>query len=45
VIGIPKNLKELGIPKKAIKAMAEGAIKVARPITVKNIASLYEKMY
>lgn len=51
-IGIPKNLKELGIPKKAIKAMAEGAIKVARPIennprpiTVKNIIMLYEKMF
>ena len=51
-IGIPKNLKELGIPQKAIKAMAEGAIKVARPIennprpiTVKNIADLYERMF
>ncbi len=44
-IGIPKNLKELGIPKKAIRSMAEGAIKVARPIennprpiTVKDIS-------
>lgn len=51
-IGIPKNLKELGIPKKAIRAMAEGAIKVARPIennprpiTVKDIMALYGKMF
>ncbi len=51
-IGIPKNLKELGIPKKSIKAMAEGAIKVARPIennprpiTVKDIVALYAKMF
>jgi alcohol dehydrogenase class IV len=51
-IGIPKNLKELGIPKKAVKAMAEGAIKVARPIennprpiTVKDIVGLYNQMF
>jgi len=51
-IGIPKNLKELGIPKEAIRSMAEGAIKVARPIennprpiTVEDIFALYEKMY
>ncbi|MFH0789495.1 MAG: iron-containing alcohol dehydrogenase [Pseudomonadota bacterium] len=51
-IGIPKNLKELGIPKKAIRPMAEAAIKVARPIennprliTVKDIVSLYGKMF
>jgi alcohol dehydrogenase len=51
-IGIPVNLMELSIPQKAIQAMAEGAIKVARPIennprtiTVKDIAALYEKMY
>ncbi len=51
-IGIPKNLKELGIPKEAIRSMAEGAIKVARPIennprpiTVEDIVLLYEKMF
>jgi alcohol dehydrogenase len=51
-IGIPRNLKELKIPKRAIPAMAEGAIKVARPIennprkiSVGDIISLYEKMY
>jgi len=51
-IGIPKNLKELGIPQKAIRTMAEAAIKVARPIennprpiTVKDIVSLYGKMF
>jgi alcohol dehydrogenase len=51
-IGIPRNLKELRIPKKAIQAMAEAAIKVARPIennprpiTVEDIAELYGKMY
>ncbi|MEW6184757.1 MAG: iron-containing alcohol dehydrogenase [Thermodesulfobacteriota bacterium] len=51
-IGIPRNLKELKIPKRAIQTMAEGAIKVARPIennprkiTVGEIVSLYEKMY
>ena len=51
-IGIPQNLKELGIPKRSIKAMAEGAIKVARPIennprpiTVKDIMTLYGKMF
>jgi alcohol dehydrogenase class IV len=51
-IGIPQNLKELGIPKRSIKTMAEGAIKVARPIennprpiTVKDIMTLYGKMF
>jgi alcohol dehydrogenase class IV len=51
-IGIPKNLKEIGIPKEAIRSMAEGAIKVARPIennprpiTVEDIVLLYGKMY
>ncbi len=41
-----------GIPKRSIRSMAEGAIKVARPIennprpiTVKDIMTLYEKMY
>jgi len=51
-IGIPKNLQELRIPKEAIRSMAEGAIKVARPIennprpiTVEDIVLLYNKMY
>ncbi|OGP49676.1 MAG: hypothetical protein A2Y79_05140 [Deltaproteobacteria bacterium RBG_13_43_22] len=51
-IGIPKNLKELRIPEKAIRTMAEAAIKVARPIennprpiTVEDIVRLYHKMY
>ncbi len=51
-IGIPANLKELKIPKKAVRSMAEAAIKVARPIennprpiTVKDIIGLYNKMF
>ncbi len=51
-IGIPRTIKELGIPKKAVKTMAEVAIKAARPIennprpiTVKDIVLLYEKMF
>jgi len=51
-IGIPQGLRELKIPKRAIPLMAEGAIKVARPIAnnprpikVDDIVSLYEKMY
>lgn len=51
-IGIPQNLKALKIPRQAIPAMAEAAIKVARPIennprpiTVAEIAELYRKMY
>jgi alcohol dehydrogenase len=51
-IGIAGNLKELKIPKKAVRSMAEAAIKVARPIennprpiTVKDIVGLYNKMY
>jgi alcohol dehydrogenase len=51
-IGIPGNLKELKVPQKAIRSMAEAAIKVARPIennprpiTVQDIVGLYKKMY
>jgi alcohol dehydrogenase len=51
-IGIPTNLKELGIPKKAIRSMARAAMKVTRPIennprpiTEKDIVSLYQKMF
>lgn len=51
-IGIPQNLKALKIPKRAIPLMAEGAIKVARPIannprpiTTADIVALYEKMF
>jgi alcohol dehydrogenase len=51
-IGIPRDLKELRIPKNAIREMAEAAIKVARPIennprpiSVEDIIRLYKKMY
>ena len=51
-IGIPTNLKELGIPQKAIRPMAQAAMKVTRPIennprpvTEKDIVSLYQKMF
>ncbi|MBI5606926.1 MAG: iron-containing alcohol dehydrogenase [Deltaproteobacteria bacterium] len=51
-IGIPRDLKELGIPQKAIRTMAEGVIKVARPIennprpiTLKDIVALYRKVF
>jgi alcohol dehydrogenase len=51
-IGIPRNLAELKIPRKAIPEMAPAALKVARPIennprpiTVEDIVGLYEKMY
>jgi len=51
-IGIPTNLKELGIPKKAIRSMAQAAMKVTRPIennprpvTEMDIVSLYQKMF
>ena len=49
-IGIPRNLKELRIPKKAIREMAEAAIKVARPIennprpiTVEDIVAVIQE--
>ncbi len=51
-IGIPRNLVELKIPRKAIPEMAPAALKVARPIennprpiTEEDIIALYEKMY
>jgi alcohol dehydrogenase len=51
-IGIPKNLAELKIPRKAIPEMAPAALKVARPIennprsiSEEDIIALYEKMY
>jgi alcohol dehydrogenase len=51
-IGIPRNLAELNIPKKAIPEMAPAALKVARPIennprpiTEEDIIALYERMY
>ena len=51
-IGIPRNLAELKIPRKAIPEMAPAAMKVARPIennprpiTEEDIIGLYEKMY
>jgi alcohol dehydrogenase len=51
-IGIPRNLAELKIPRKAIPEMAPAALKVARPIennprpiTEEDIIGLYEKMY
>ncbi len=51
-IGIPRNLAELKIPRKAIPEMAPAALKVARPIennprtiTEEDIIGLYERMY
>jgi alcohol dehydrogenase class IV len=51
-IGIPRTLKEIDIPEDAIPEMAEGAMKVTRPIennprpvTVKEATEIYRKAY
>jgi alcohol dehydrogenase len=51
-IGIPQTLKEIDIPEDAIPEMAEGAMKVTRPIennprpmTVKVAEEIYRKAY